>query len=112
MLVGTAANDILIGGAGNDILAGGAGSDSLTGELGDDVYVFADATAAETDTVQELSGEGTDRLDFSGLSAKFNVTLNLSSTTTSQAVHTSRSLAFAVSTTANNFEEVIGGGWK
>lgn len=109
LLTGAAGSDTLNGGSDNDKLAGGAGSDSLIGELGDDVYMFVAATSAETDTVKELIGEGTDRLDFSALSSSCPVTLDLSSTATSLSVHLNRKLAFTAPTIANNFEEVIGG---
>jgi Ca2+-binding RTX toxin-like protein len=54
-LLGDIGNDTLIGAGGNDTLNGGAGADSLFGGLGNDIYVI-DAT----DTITELTGEGTD----------------------------------------------------
>ncbi|MDP4300556.1 beta strand repeat-containing protein [Leptothrix discophora] len=56
VLTGNAANNSLSGGSGNDTLDGGAGTDTLSGGSGDDTY-FVDST---TDTLTELSGEGTD----------------------------------------------------
>src|SRR5947208_2823070 len=81
-LFGAGGSDTLEGGAGNDTLEGGAGSDTLKGGAGSDTYVFKAASTAETDTITELAGGGTDRLDFSTLAAADGVTVNLASTTT------------------------------
>ena len=61
IMTGNAANNTLNGGAGNDTLNGGAGTDTLVGGTGDDVYIVDTAT----DTITELSSEGTDTLQSS-----------------------------------------------
>ncbi|MBD2144597.1 S8 family serine peptidase [Sphaerospermopsis sp. FACHB-1194] len=61
ILTGNIGNNTLHGGAGNDTLHGGAGIDTLIGGLGNDVYIV-DTT---TDTITELSGEGTDTIESS-----------------------------------------------
>ncbi|WP_071189238.1 bluetail domain-containing putative surface protein [Trichormus sp. NMC-1] len=61
VITGNAGNNILNGGAGNDTLNGGAGIDTLIGGLGNDIYIV-DTT---TDTITELSGQGTDTIQSS-----------------------------------------------
>ena len=60
-MIGSGRADTLIGGVGSDTLMGGAGIDTLVGGLGDDVYII-DST---TDTIVELTGEGTDTVQSS-----------------------------------------------
>ena len=108
-LEGGAGNDTLTGAAGNDLLIGGAGNDSLVGGANDDVYFFAAATVAETDTIVELANEGSDLLDFSSLLAAVAVTANLSSTTTTLATHTNRTVKVTAVTSLPFFENIIGG---
>ncbi|MCX7417976.1 MAG: cadherin domain-containing protein [Planctomycetia bacterium] len=108
-LDGGAGNDTLTGSAGNDLLIGGAGNDSLVGGANDDVYFFAAATVAETDTIVELANEGSDLLDFSSLLAAVPVTANLSSTTTTLATHTNRTVKVTAVTSLPFFENIIGG---
>jgi Ca2+-binding RTX toxin-like protein len=108
-LDGGTGNDTLTGAAGNDFLIGGAGSDSLVGGANDDVYFFGAATVAETDTIVELANEGSDLLDFSSLSATVPVTANLSSTTTTLATHTNRTVKVTAVTSLPFFENIIGG---
>jgi Ca2+-binding RTX toxin-like protein len=55
-LTGLGSNDVLSGGDGNDTLDGGTGDDSMIGGLGNDFFIV-DSTS---DTVAELSGQGTD----------------------------------------------------
>ncbi len=106
LLIGSLANDRLEGGSGNDTLTGGRGNDTLMGSTGADSYLFAEATTLETDTLTELTNEGTaDQLDFSSLSAAVSVIVDLSSTATTQLVHLNRNLIFS----AANIENVIGG---
>jgi len=61
ILTGNSGNNSLSGSGGNDTLNGGAGTDTLIGGTGDDTYVV-DST---TDTITELSGEGTDTVQSS-----------------------------------------------
>ena len=63
VLIGGAGDDVLIGGVGNDELDGG-GDNELIGGGGDDDYRFG-ATADGSNVVRELTGGGTDTLDFS-----------------------------------------------
>jgi hypothetical protein len=98
ILTGGSGNDILFGGRGNDILTGGAGQDILAGGDGDDTYCFADDWG--TDMVNENMGEGTDTLDFSGVTR--NLSLNLGGTTTDSAGNT-------VAHPVNAFEAIVGG---
>ncbi|WP_020680160.1 DUF4347 domain-containing protein [Marinobacterium rhizophilum] len=65
-LTGGAGNDTLIGDAGANILNGGAGDDSLEGGEGDDTYAFDSDWGL--DSIVENLVEGTDVLDFSGVS--------------------------------------------
>ena len=55
LLVGGAGNDTLTGGPGDDVLVGGAGNDTLTGGGGNNRYVFAEAGAANVDTITDYS---------------------------------------------------------
>ncbi len=96
-------DDILTGGSGNDTLIGGAGNDRLAGGLGNDTYVFATASAPESDIVTELSASGMDTLDFQSLSTSVSLNLGLS---TVQSVHINRTLKLSA---ANVFENVTGG---
>jgi len=75
-LDGGAGADTLLGGDGNDTLVGGLGADAMSGGIGNDSYTVDDAA----DTIEELSGEGTDSVSASvtyGLSAHVeNLTLS------------------------------------
>src|SRR5262249_57138478 len=86
----------------------GAGNDSMTGGAGNDVYVLRAAGAAEIDTVIELLGGGTDRLDFSALAATAPVTANLTSDAT-LATHANRTVKTGGAGQAANFENVTAG---
>lgn len=57
-LFGVAGDDTLTGGAGADRLDGGLGADSMRGGTGDDIYIVGDAL----DVIEELAGEGSDRV--------------------------------------------------
>jgi Ca2+-binding RTX toxin-like protein len=109
-LDGGADDDQLTGGIGNDGLTGSEGDDSLVGGDGSDTYVFATASVAQSDTLTELSNEGTDLLNFAGLVASDPVSVNLASAGTLLGSHTGRSLSVAVLGQAANFENVTGGG--
>jgi Ca2+-binding RTX toxin-like protein len=102
-VVAGSGNDRVFGGAGNDSLNGLGGNDTVTGGFGDDVYALSIPVEAESDAFVELSGQGTDSLDFSLL--PISVTLNLGQTTLQQ-VHLLRQLTLNQSWT---FENVIGG---
>jgi len=125
-IVGGAGNDVVVGGAGNDSIDGGSGNDSLTGDAGDDVlvggegndtavgganndtYIFNAGAVAQTDTVVELTGGGTDVLNFASLSSTVPVTVNLTSDA-SLASHTNRTVKTALAGQAAFFENVIAG---
>ena len=69
-ITGGAFEDLLIGGAGNDTLAGGLDVDTLTGGLGDDVFSYAVAEVATTDTDVDVITDaftGADAFAFSDL---------------------------------------------
>ena len=107
-LYGWQGNDTLYGGSGNDTLQGYTGSDRLEGGSGNDVYVFQATSASEVDTVVELSGGGTDKLDFSALAANNPVRVNLTSDT-ALATHANRAVRTGVTGQAANFENATGG---
>ena len=90
-------------GGGNDRLIGGAGSDSLIGGAGNDTYEFAMAASAESDSVTEFTGGGTDTLDFSAISTDLMLSLEISE---KQFVHAKRTLNL---TSHLYLENVIGG---
>jgi Ca2+-binding RTX toxin-like protein len=79
ILTGNGGNNALSGGAGNDTLNGGSGSDAMSGGTGNDTYVVAQTT----DTVSELSGEGTDLVQSSVTFTLSADVENLTLTTTS-----------------------------
>jgi Ca2+-binding RTX toxin-like protein len=58
-LTGGTGNDLLNGFAGNDVLDGGAGADRMRGGANNDIYIVDNAG----DVVEELTGEGTDRVE-------------------------------------------------
>ncbi len=74
-LFGGNADDKLTGNALGNLIIGGPGNDTLKGKQGDDRYVFDQG--AGTDTVSEdsgaKSGEGSDTLDFTAVTANLNV---------------------------------------
>ncbi|MCX7423973.1 MAG: hypothetical protein NT013_31205 [Planctomycetia bacterium] len=113
--IGGAGNDIFLGNAannrfegrdGNDSHTGAAGNDTLIGGRGDDFYIFATAQAAELDAVIELSNEGTDWLDFRGLTSPADVVVNLTSDT-SLATHRNRRVTTGATGQAAHFENVL-----
>lgn len=115
LLIGGNQDDILIGGigddylrgmAGADILMGGDGFNTLVGGLGDDTYMFAAALTNQIDTVVELSGEGTDLLDFSSLTTAITADLN---SDTALATMDHRIVQTGASGQATNFENIAGG---
>jgi Ca2+-binding RTX toxin-like protein len=102
-LTGNSLDNDLRGNGGHDFLIGGAGDDDLFGGDGNDTYIFRTASSAELDTVTELSGDGSDTLNFSSLTTAVNVDLSLTST---QTVHLNRQLRLNSTTGVQN---VIGG---
>ncbi len=104
MLSSGAGNDTLMGGAGDDMLTGGSGNDLLAGGAGDDSYVFGTATSVEVDTLTEVSGDGTDTLDFSSFTTELVLNLGVN---TIQSVHANRTLS--VTQAAEYLENVLGG---
>lgn len=62
LLYGEAGNDSLLGGSGDDLLDAGDGYNVSKGGTGNDTYAFL--ANAQTDQVSEVSGEGSDHLDF------------------------------------------------
>ncbi len=102
---GGALADTLTGNALANILIGGAGNDTLAGGLGDDTYAYTASSGQGTDSLGELSGEGSDTLDFSTTtSAAVAVNLALA---TPQVVNANLSLVLSA---ADTFENVFGGG--
>lgn len=69
-LIGGLGNDTVTGGAGDDVLEGGPGKDVLVGGAGGDTYRFGDDWGV--DTITELAAGGSDRFDFSGVTAGVN----------------------------------------
>lgn len=61
LIDGQAGNDAITTGAGNDTLIGGSGNDTLTGGLGNDLY----SVDSNSDVVNELAGEGVDKIETS-----------------------------------------------
>lgn len=102
-LTGNALSNVLNGNSGNDVLTGAGGSDTLIGGLGDDSYIFAAATASETDTLTEGSGGGTDTISFAAMTVP--VTFSLA-TAAAQPVHVSRTIRLSSTV---HFENVAGG---
>ena len=96
--------DTLTGNGLANTLVGGAGNDTLAGGTGDDSYSYATSSALGVDTLVELSGEGTDTLDFTTTTTK-TVTVNLGLDST-QVVNASLSI---VLNAVDTFENVFGG---
>ena len=106
VLVGNAGVDTLRGNSGDDQLNGGEGNDTLIGGTGSDRYVFANATVAQTDTITELTNEGSDWLDFSAVTTVLTVDLTKQLTT---GVHANRTVRMALAGQEANLENVVGG---
>lgn len=67
----------MIGGSGEDRLNGGSGNDLLRGNAGNDSYIFhTTSRVAETDSIDEPFGSGTDSLDFSSSTVSVIVDLD------------------------------------
>src|SRR5207253_3039019 len=78
----------------------------LAGAGGDDTYLFGNALVAQTDTIAETSGNGSDTLDFSTLTGA--VTVKLSSDA-ALAVMPNRTVKTQAAGQFANFENAIGG---
>ncbi len=102
-LVGNSLANTLTGNSGNDNLTGSGNNDTLNGGFGNDSYHFANATSAELDLLFELSGQGTDTLNFSTTTTSVTVTLGLS---VSQTVQAKRIIRL---NSGSTFENVTGG---
>ena len=101
-LIGGAGNDTLIGNDADNIITGGPGDDSMAGGYNDDRYMFA--ADSGFDIIDEVEGDGSDTLDFSGLPNNRPLSLHLG-LTTPQVVATNATLSFAHA----QIENVIGG---
>jgi Ca2+-binding RTX toxin-like protein len=104
-LFGEGGDDLLYGDAGNDVLVGGEGNDSLAGGAGNDTYAFNADVLLGSDTVTELSGGGTDTLDFSSTTT-VGVTVDLSKTVPQAVVAGNLVLTLSA---GNVIENAIGG---
>jgi Ca2+-binding RTX toxin-like protein len=102
-VTGGSNNDSITGNALNNTFIGGAGNDTLIGAEGNDSYNFDTDTALGMDTITEVSGGGTDTLNFSG--STNIVTVNLG-TIGNQSVNGNLTLNL----TTTEMENVIGGG--
>ncbi|MBR8829803.1 MAG: hypothetical protein N5P05_001242 [Chroococcopsis gigantea SAG 12.99] len=81
-LNGGAGDDTIWGGAGNDTVNGGLGADSLVGGAGNDSYTLDNAG----DTVTEIAGEGTDKVQTPFSFVSYNIeTITLTGTGTINA---------------------------
>jgi Ca2+-binding RTX toxin-like protein len=79
LLVGREGNDTLTGLGEYDTLDGGAGDDTLSGGTGNDQYRFR-ADSDGSDTVTEVTGEGTDTLNFAAFTQAIHLSLSTSAT--------------------------------
>ncbi|MCY2968767.1 MAG: M36 family metallopeptidase [Planctomycetota bacterium] len=103
-LIGGVQGDTLKGNSLANSITGGPGNDQLAGGTGNDSYLFDTDSALGTDTLTELSGEGTDTLIFSSTTT-VGIAVDLSRTTT-QVVNSNLSLTLSSNSV---FENVIGG---
>jgi ELWxxDGT repeat protein len=105
VLTGGSGNDSLVGAAGNDSLTGGVGNDTLVGGSGDDTFLYNANAALGTDSLVELTGEGTDLITFATTTSRA-VALNLGLTTAQTVASGILSITLNA---ANTFENLIGG---
>ena len=108
ILGGGGGADTLVGGPGGDAFLGGAGNDTANGMGGDDTHVFGPASSAETDTIIDGAGGGSDTLDFSTLPTTDPVAVDLNNDV-GIAVHTNRTVNTGGTGQASFFENVFGG---
>ena len=104
-IYGGSANDILTGNSLANVLVGGGGSDQLRGVSGDDTYIFENAAAAELDSIYELTGQGSDTVQFTNISADVTINLTVSGT---QDVHTNRRLNIGTNASLENINGGLG----
>lgn len=107
LLLGEAGDDLLAGEVGNDSLIGGEGNDQLIGGMGDDTYIFADTSAASTDTLVEDTGEGNDTIDTR------NITTNVLVDLRGQSGQIAQNITLLIKTSggldgSGNVENVLG----
>ncbi|MFO0943969.1 MAG: calcium-binding protein [Pirellulales bacterium] len=79
-LNGASGNDTLLGGQGLDTLIGAQGNDTLKGGPGNDTYTFRADSQMGSDSLEELLGEGNDRINFASTQTR-SVSLDLALTT-------------------------------
>ena len=105
-LTGNTAANTLDGGNGNDILIGGLGADSMIGGGGNDTYGVDNAL----DSVVELAGGGTDRID-SSVSYSLALLDNVENLTlTGTLANSATGNAFANTLTGNAAANTLDGG--
>lgn len=97
---GGSVNDTLIGDDGTNVLDGGAGQNALYGLDGDDFFAGGTATGG---TNQLWGGEGTNTVDYSGLSAAVRVDLGAG------AGYVLRGSAFVLVDQMDSIQNAIGG---
>lgn len=115
-LINPAAFENVTSGAGNDTLIDNVSNNVLIAGAGDDRYVFGAFplfSATHTDTIAELSGDGTDWIDFRDLGTLEPVVVDLSGSGIFVdpiiAVHSSRILRTQSLGQHNHFENIRGG---
>ena len=94
-VIGGSGDDLLTGDENANRLAGGPGNDTLSGWAGDDTYVL---NPDGTDTINEISGGGSDTLDYSAFTNPVTVDL---STDTAPGTTATSNIAY--------IENVVGG---
>ena len=112
ILIGNDGDDCLIGTDFDDELNGGHGNDEMAGNDGNDLYVFEPVTSgvAEIDTLDEVSDQQTDVLDFQALPASDMLTVDLSETVDAEfGQHNLRTISVANTGNEPSFYRVVGG---
>jgi Ca2+-binding RTX toxin-like protein len=104
-IIGTNGNDTLVGNGAANRIDGRDGNDILEGRGGNDKYIFSDTTAGQVDTIREVSGGGSDTLDFS--SGSTGVVVDLTSDS-SLAVQGPRTIRMYATGQSAFIENVIG----
>jgi Ca2+-binding RTX toxin-like protein len=105
-ITGNAGNNQLFGYGGNDTLSGGFGADYMEGGLGNDNYTVDDLG----DVVNELAGQGTDKIN-SSISYSLTANPNVESLTlTGAAIINGAGNSLNNALTGNNSNNVLTGG--